>query len=156
MGRCSTAMVPLFVSLQVAAATTTGSGASAASLPEYEKHELATAAEAGDVAAVRALIDGGAVVDQKDRSGRTALHHAARRGHLDVLELLLEHGADTEARTATGYTALHEAGVHDQFESAKILLNHGADKEAKTSGGHGVLTFGSSDFKEQVAKHADL
>lgn len=149
-------MISVLVSLVLLAAARTGSGSSAPSLPDYEKHELATAAEDGDVAAVRALINGGAVVDQKDRSGRTALHHAARRGHIDVLELLLERGADTEARTATGYTALHEAGVHDQLESAKILLKNGADKEAKTSGGHGVLTFGSSDFKEQVAKHTDL
>ena len=127
-----------------------------ASLPEYDKHDLATAAEAGDVGAVEVLINGGAAVNQKDRSGRTALHHAARKGHLDVLETLLKHGADIEARTTTGYTALHEAGVYDQLQSAKILLNYGADKDAKTSGGHSVLTFGNNEFRQQFKQHADL
>lgn len=148
-------MVPLAGAYLLLVATARASASTTPPL-DYEKHDLATAAEEGDVAAVEVMIDGGAAINEKDRSGRTALHHAARRGHLVVLETLLARGADIEARTATGYTALHEAAMHDQFESARILLNNGADKDAKTSGGHGVLTFGNNDFKEQFNKHTDL
>eukprot|EP01046_Picozoa_sp_COSAG06_P040684 COSAG06_NODE_4950_length_3837_cov_4.204655_2_plen_162_part_00 len=136
-------------------AVVTTAGAQTRFQHNYEKHDLAKAAEEGDLATVHALLDGEVNVDLKDPSGRTALHHAARMGHVHVLEALLERGADTEARTATGYTALHEASMHDQFGSARVLLENGADKEAKTSGGHGVLTFGQQEFKEKFKKHTE-
>ena len=100
------------------------------------------------------LLDAGANIERRNYWGYTPLLHAIVRVQLlKTVQVLLDRGADTEARTATGYTALHEAGVHDQVDSARILLKHGADKDAKTSGGHGVLTFGSNDFKEQLKRH---
>ena len=67
---------------------------------------LITAAQSGDIAKVKKLLDDGADVEAQTDGGRTALHVAAkgkrfrfREGHYaDVVKRLLEHGADAEAR----------------------------------------------------------
>ena len=63
----------------------------------------------------RALLEGGAGVDARARSGETALMMAAGYGYTPIVELLLEHGADPRARTPDGANVLSIAasGVPD-------------------------------------------
>lgn len=65
--------------------------------------------------AAQALLDGGAQVDGRDRSGETPLMMAAGYGDTTLVEMLLAHGADTRAATADGYNVLAAAmgGVAD-------------------------------------------
>uniref|UniRef100_A0A1D2A4L2 Uncharacterized protein n=1 Tax=Auxenochlorella protothecoides TaxID=3075 RepID=A0A1D2A4L2_AUXPR len=49
------------------------------------------------------------VVNAKDETGRTALHHAASCGYEDCVELLLERGADGSIQDEAGDTPLHLA-----------------------------------------------
>jgi uncharacterized protein len=65
--------------------------------------------------AAQALLDGGAQVDSRGRSGETALMMAAGYGYTPLVELLLERGANPRAQTADGYNALAAAtgGVPD-------------------------------------------
>jgi ankyrin repeat protein len=62
---------------------------------------------AGDIDAVRAMIDRGWAVDDRDEQGATLLHIAAIHGRLGVVRLLLERGASVEARDRSGLTPLH-------------------------------------------------
>jgi uncharacterized protein len=65
--------------------------------------------------AAQALLDGGAQVDSRGRSGETALMMAAGYGYTPLVELLLERGANPRAETADGYNVLAAAmgGVPD-------------------------------------------
>ena len=66
---------------------------------DFEK--LIEAAKRGDVAKVRAIFQSHAelinLINQRDETGATALHHAALGGHCDVVRVLVEHGADINA-----------------------------------------------------------
>ena len=57
------------------------------------------AAFCGHERVVQRLLEKGADVAGKDRSGQTALSRAAMKGHETVVELLLEKGADVECRS---------------------------------------------------------
>jgi len=52
------------------------------------------AAERGHEAVVKLLLEKGAALETKDKSGRTPLSLAARRSHEAVVKLLLEKGAE--------------------------------------------------------------
>src|ERR1700683_5133194 len=67
------------------------------------------------LSAAQALLDGGAQVDARGRSGETALMMAAGYGYTPLVELLLQHGANARATTPDGYNVLAAAlgGVPD-------------------------------------------
>ena len=67
------------------------------------------------IAAARALLEGGAQVDQRGRGGETALMMAAGYGYTPLVELLLDHGADPRAVASDGSNVLAMAltGVPD-------------------------------------------
>ena len=56
------------------------------------------AAFCGYESIVQRLLEKGADIDGKDRSGQTALSRAAMKGHEAVVKLLLEKGADVESK----------------------------------------------------------
>ena len=61
--------------------------------------ELITAAGAGDIQRVIALLDKDpALVGKKDDKGATALHYAAHYGHQQLAELLIQRGAEVNSR----------------------------------------------------------
>jgi len=63
---------------------------------DFEK--LIEAAKNGNVADVRAIAQRHAeLINQRDKLGATALHHAAFSGHRDVVRALVERGADINA-----------------------------------------------------------
>ena len=55
------------------------------------------------------LVDGGARVDDVDRCGWSALHHAAYYGKIWCVEVLMEKGADLELVNDRGQTAANIA-----------------------------------------------
>jgi ankyrin repeat protein len=70
---------------------------------------LRRAANEGDEAAVRLLLEQGAAVNAADEHGATPLHEAASSGQEAVVRLLLEHGADVNAADKYGETPLRIA-----------------------------------------------
>jgi ankyrin repeat protein len=98
---------------------------------------LITAAERGDRDFVRALLDVGAPVDMRTKSGRTALGVAidatAASGsgggspdHARVIELLVARGADVNRRFPDGRTPLYAAAESGDIRVINALLERGA------------------------------
>ena len=96
---------------------------------------LADAAERGDLAAVRSLIEQRVDVNAKGVDGTTALHRAAHADHLDIAEMLLGAGADATAGDRYGVTPLYLACVNGNAKMIQRLLDAGADRECGRSGG---------------------
>src|SRR5690349_1518038 len=62
-------------------------------------NNLIAAAKRGDVEEIRTILQShGALINEMDDLGATALHHAAFGGHRAAVELLVERGADINAR----------------------------------------------------------
>ncbi len=88
--------------------------------------ELIKAAEKGDTAAVKALLDRGADVNAKDENGGTALMEAALLGNNATVQALLEAGADVNAKNKYGRTALMMAAAEGYTEIVELLKKAGA------------------------------
>jgi len=66
---------------------------------------LIVAAEHGHDTLCNMLLDYGAHVDEVDRNGDTALHHASAWGHLKVLRTLLRRNATFDLKNKAGFDA---------------------------------------------------
>ncbi len=86
--------------------------------------DVTNAAASGQIETLRALLDGGAPVDEPGSA--TPLYFASQSGHVDAVRLLLERGADPNALANIG-TPLMIAARRKKTEIAKLLLEHGAD-----------------------------
>lgn len=91
---------------------------------------LLQAAENVDADAVRALLAGGADVNERNSYGETALMSAAARGSLRIVDALLAAGADVNARRADGFTALIQAAFFGHRDVVSALIAGGADVNA--------------------------
>jgi len=101
--------------------------------PECPK--LVAAAETGDVALVRSLLDQSPSPNPDSTVGprrrqelatRTPLMVAAKHSHLQVAEVLLQWGADPNATDRWGRTALRDAVYNRDLSLTDLLLSHGA------------------------------
>ena len=124
--------------------------ASAMSPPESP---VADAAMAGDLEAVRALVEQGADVNAAQGDGLAALHWAARNGDVGMTELLVYAGAHLEAVTRNGsYTPLHRAGQAGKASTVATLLKAGANPKAETSTGVTSLHFAAAAGAEEAVR----
>lgn len=93
--------------------------------------ELITAIRANDISKVKALIQGGANVNEQDRAGsRTALHWAAKGGNLEAMATLVAAKADPNIKDRQGRTPMWGA-VENTPEVVKFLLDNGGDINAR-------------------------
>ncbi len=88
---------------------------------------VADAAEQGDLAAVRALVAGGADVDAPQGDGATALHWAVYREHAALATWLIEAGADVEVGNDYGVTPFALAARQGHADLLRRLLAAGVD-----------------------------
>lgn len=79
-------------------------------------HSLFSAAQAGDVALIRTLLEAGADHAALDEAGETALMHAAHAGHLAAVKSLLAAGAAVDFKSEQGWTALAKAAYNAETE----------------------------------------
>jgi ankyrin repeat protein len=95
---------------------------------------IISAARAGDVASVRALVKGRADVNTTEADGTTALHWAARIGDGVMAALFVQGGARVDAANRYGVTPLSLAARHGYPEIVGLLLDAGASVKAAESG----------------------
>jgi len=98
-------------------------------IPHGGDTALMFAARVGDLAAAKALVAGGANVNDADASGVSAVTMAAHAGFGDLVEFLLEKSADPNAAGA-GFSALHAAIMRRDVPMVKALLEFGANANA--------------------------
>ena len=126
------------------------------------------------------LLDVGAQIDVKDKSGESPLSHACRQGHPEVVELLLKKGAKvSETNNRGGWTPLLLAAGRDydffcgvflsplevkkremkieavdkeQVKIVKLLLDKGADVNAKNWDNRTPLVLAAKKGYTQVVK----
>ena len=100
---------------------------------------LVAAIRAGDVAAARALVDGGSDVNAAAVDGTTALHWAAHHDDVGLAGLLIEAGADAAAANRYGVQPIALAATNGSAAMLEVLLAAGVDPNAAMPGGETAL-----------------
>ncbi len=114
---------------------------------------VADAAQAGDKAAVRALLKQAADVNAAQGDGMTALHWAAMKNDADLAQTLLYASANVKATTRIGaYTPLILAAQQGNAEVMEPLIKAGADVNAKTGNGTTPLMFAAASGNTDAVK----
>lgn len=88
---------------------------------------LIIAAERGDVATLKRLLDAGSPVNARDGRGRNAVLAATEGGHVEAARLLISRGADVNAQDAIRNSAFLLAGARGHTEIVRLALKAGAD-----------------------------
>lgn len=133
---------------------------------------LHSAALHNHIAVAELLIEKGAAVNGRGRSGAwRPLHQAARSCQKYIVELLILKGADVNVRDEGGSTPLHHAFGHTQGDLARrgpyqkevveLLVNNGTDVKARNEDGmtplHGAACQGQRYLAELlITKDAEV
>src|SRR5580658_4037208 len=92
---------------------------------------VADAAQKGDKAAVRALIQRKADVNAAQADGATAIQWAAYRNDVELADLLIAAGADVKTPNRDGFTPLVLASINGSAPMIAKFVKAGADPDEK-------------------------
>ncbi|EAX88417.1 hypothetical protein TVAG_231630 [Trichomonas vaginalis G3] len=100
----------------------------------------------------------GVNINEKNESGKTALHYAAYYNCKESVEVLISHGANIKEKDEYVKTALHSAAYCNSKETAEILISHGINiNEKKNKSGetalHSAAYCNSKDAAEVLISH---
>jgi ankyrin repeat protein len=95
--------------------------------------------KAGDLAAIKRVIEQGVNINKGSKYGFTPLHQATTFDNKEVAELLIRKGADINAKTSWGATPLHLAAQTGEKAVAEVLIANGADVNARDNDGRTPL-----------------
>ena len=101
---------------------------------------LYEAAEAGEIETVRQLLQAGAVPDELNMHGWTALMIAVANQHEEIAALLFDYGANPNIANLLGRTPLMFAARYGNEKLVRALLTHGADPNHNQSEDPGALS----------------
>ncbi|WP_428098324.1 ankyrin repeat domain-containing protein [Candidatus Rariloculus sp.] len=104
-----------------------------------EEATLADAAEHGNRALIRTLLDAGANVNAPQVDGMTALLWAVYRDDAETAALLVRAGADVNVENRYGVPPLTVAATNASTSIVTLLLDAGANANAALRGGETVL-----------------
>jgi uncharacterized protein len=113
---------------------------------------LSDAIQAGDRAAIRALVRDPAQVRTADPDGTTPLQWAVRHNDVETVKLLIRAGADVKSANRYGVSALSLAAVNGDPAIVSALLAVGADPNAVVSRGQTVLMTAARTGNPAVVK----
>lgn len=90
---------------------------------------------------IKLLLDHGADIKAKTKSGKTALHYCAiQNSQVDVIRFLLDQGFDIECADDENQSALYYAVRYKNVEVCEFLLRGGANVNRRNSCGVPLLT----------------
>jgi uncharacterized protein len=117
-----------------------------------ERATLADAAEQGDKATIRTLLQTGYDVNAPQVDGTTALHWAVYNDDADTAALLVRAKANVNAVNRYGVPPLALASTNGNAAIVKLLLEAGADANATMKGGESVLMLASRAGNAEAVK----
>jgi ankyrin repeat protein len=100
---------------------------------------LLLASLSGQKDLVKALIDEGADINEKNKYGQTPLIYASRGSHIEIIKLLLSQGADVNKKYNQSSTPLTEAMAKGNKEIIELLMEKGADVNLEDQSGNTPL-----------------
>ncbi len=100
---------------------------------------LLYAAEQGNEARMRMLLEAGAHVKVADKKGMTPLMFVSEMGHVDLMRAMIQAGADVNAQNNEGKTALMLAVHQEKVDAVRLLLDSGADVNLKDKEGRTAI-----------------
>ncbi|MDC7238910.1 MAG: ankyrin repeat domain-containing protein, partial [Spirochaetales bacterium] len=116
-------LIPLLISCM----TTAVENETEPVVEETKDDSLHSLVQSRDSAGLEKLFKVDINVNERDSSGRTALHVAAAEGASNIVQLLLLQKADPNALDNEGKTPLHLAVENGHSESAEVLVAGGSD-----------------------------
>ncbi len=127
---------------------------------DFGKTPLMRATDAGNLLITKLLLEKGARIRDKNRSGDTALTIAAEGGYEDICRLLLG-GAEVDAQNEVGNTALMVAARNGFVEVCELLIGAGAEIDLQNKAGETALIIAAKRDNEEacivlVESDADL
>jgi ankyrin repeat protein len=88
---------------------------------------LFAAADKGCIELAKRLLDAGASLDARDRTGARPLAHAATAGEVEMVALFLDRGAPIDAQDLEGSSALSQAAENGRLSVVQLLVQRGAN-----------------------------
>jgi beta-lactamase regulating signal transducer with metallopeptidase domain len=119
--------------------------------PRFDR-VLVEAADEGDIAAVRQLLDGGANVDATVLGDGTPLIVAAREGHIELVRVLIDRGADLNLGVPGDGNPLIMAAREGHLAIVQLLLDGGADVNVEIAGDENALIQASASGHLEVVQ----
>jgi hypothetical protein len=113
---------------------------------------LMEAVARGKADLVRALLKDGALTDQADNQGTSALMLASHEVHLDCVRALLEAGAPEAQAMQDGFTALMTACLEGHLDCARALLEAGASVAQAMQDGFTALMWACQEGHEECLR----
>jgi len=92
-------------------------------------------------------------LEEKERSGYTALAIAVAREHIEVVRYLLSEGAKVNAQDKKGQTPLHYCAMNYSIDIAKLLLSFGAEVNIADVYGNYSIWTAAFNVKGDETKH---
>lgn len=123
-------------------------------MSELLKYPIRAAAELGNTAEVRRLLDRGAGVNSTT-DGRwpwSPLMYASNNGHLATVRLLVERGADVNQQDLDYSCSITLAAEENHWEIVEFLLANGADPEVRDYSGRYVLDYARTAQRVDLTK----
>ena len=111
---------------------------------------LLLAVNRSDEKVVDLLLEKGADINCRDRSGRTPLFRAVSDGNKKIARLLLDKGADIDVEDGSARTPLFRAVEQNDSDMASILLEHGAKTTCQNSYGQSLLSLAVRNGNEDI------
>ncbi|EAX97155.1 hypothetical protein TVAG_116730 [Trichomonas vaginalis G3] len=98
------------------------------------------------------FLSNGININEKDKSGETALHKVVSNNSKETAELLISHGININEKDGNGETALHIAVKYNYKEIVELLISQGININEKDNKGKTALHYAAESNSKETAE----